>query len=116
MADIPAWAGAELIDSGGTPAGIVCDVFFGEADSCPAWLLVDIGPRLALVPARGTRSRRGAIAVRFAREDIVASPAVDPSGRLRGEPLLRLARHYGVRVDRFSACSTVRHLSFARAA
>jgi PRC-barrel domain len=113
---VPSWFGTEVCDCDGAPAGSVCDVFFGEADSRPAWLLVDLGARLALVPAAGARRRHGAIAVRFARADIAASPEIGANGRLRGEPLVRLARHYGVRVDRFSACSGVHERSFERAA
>jgi hypothetical protein len=104
---VPSWFGTEVRDRDGVPSGSVGDVFFGEADSRAAWLLVDLGVRVALVPAAGARTRYGTIAVRWAREDILASPAVDAAGPLRGEPLLRLARHYGIRADPFATCNAL---------
>lgn len=109
---VPSWFGTEVRDRDDLPVGAVVDVYCDQASSRPAWLLVDDGSRLALVPAAGA-SRR----LTTRRADIAASPTVArPPAVLTGEPLLRLARHYGVRVDRFASCCALRGAQVAVAA
>ena len=101
---VPSWFGTEVRDRDDLPVGAVVDVYCDEASSRPAWLLVDNGSRLVLVPAAGA-SRR----LTIQRADVAASPTVTrPPEVLTGVPLLRLARHYGVRVDRFASCCALR--------
>ena len=101
---VPSWFGTEVCDRDGLPVGAVVDVYCDEASSRPAWLLVDDGSRLALVPAAGA-SRR----LRTQRTVVDASPSVArPPDVLTGEPLLRLARHYGVPVGRSASCGALR--------
>jgi len=106
---VPSWFGTEVRDRDDLPVGAVVDVYCDQASSRPAWLLVDDGSRLVLVPAAGGRSRRGIVLLATDRPDVAASPTVArPPAVLTGEPLLRLARHYGVRVDRFASCCALR--------
>jgi hypothetical protein len=120
MSDIPSWIGTKLGDRDGMRVGVVCDVFFDDANSRPAWLLVNlvqIGVRYALVPAEGALSWRGMVTVPFDRDVVRSSPAVEPAATLRGDLLVRLARHYGVRVDRCAGYAAVHHAArTARAA
>lgn len=103
MDHIPSWFGTEVFDRDGAVVGRVIDVYHDKATWRPAWLLVDDGRRLALVPVRGARRR-----LAHDRELIEASPSVaNPPAVLAGEPLLALARHYGVRVDRCGAHAAV---------
>jgi len=112
---VPSWFGTQVYDRDGVPVGAIADVYCDEATSRPAWLLVDDGARLALVPAR--RSRRGAVVLAVECALVDDSPSVArPPQVLAGEPLLRLARHYGVRIDRFSACGALRGVQVAVAA
>jgi hypothetical protein len=109
---VPSWFGTEVRDCDDVPVGAVVDVYCDEASSRPAWLLVDDGSRLALVPAACSRRR-----LAHARELIDASPSVaNPPAVLVGEPLLRLARHYAVRMDRFASCNALRGTALARTA
>lgn len=106
---VPSWFGTEVCDRDGLPVGAVVDVYCDAATSRPAWLLVDDGARLALVPAAGSRRRSGAVLLDAERAAVDDAPSVARApGVLTGEPLLRLARHYGVRCDRFAACSALR--------
>jgi hypothetical protein len=110
MGDIPSWIGTNLGDRDGMRVGVVCDVFFDDTNARPAWLLVNlmrIGERHVLVPAQGVRSRRGMVTVPYEREVVRTSPAIEPTATLRGELLVRLARHYGVRVDRCAGYAAV---------
>ena len=110
MSDSPSWIGTKLGDRDGMRVGVVCDVFFDDANQRPAWLLVNllrIGERYALVPANGARSWRGMVTIPFECEHVRSSPRVEPSPVLRGELLVRLARHYGVRVDRSAGYAAV---------
>ena len=111
MSDIPLWMGARVGDRTAMLVGIVCDVYYDEATSHPAWLLVsldDAPERLVLVPADGAVSWSGSVVVPFDCDVIAASPTVaKPPPRLAGEPILRLARHYGVRVDRCAGYAAV---------
>jgi hypothetical protein len=107
MGHIPSWIGTELGDCDGAPVGVVCDVFFDDASQRPAWLLVDLMVRYALVPAAGARSWRGMVTVPYERDHVRSSPEGAASQILRGELLLRLARHYGVRVERSASCAPV---------
>jgi PRC-barrel domain len=114
---VPSWFGTEVCDRDGLPVGAVVDVYCDEASCRPAWLLVDDGARLALVPATGGCSRRGAIVLCAGRAAVDASPAIArPPQVLTGEPLMRLARHYGVRIDRFGACRALRGTAVGLAA
>jgi hypothetical protein len=114
---VPSWFGTEVRDRDDVPVGAVVDVYCDEASSRPAWLLVDDGSRLALVPAAGGRSRRGIVLLAAERALVGASPSVArPPAVLTGEPLLRLARHYGVRIDRFASCNALRGTALARTA
>jgi hypothetical protein len=114
---VPSWFGTEVRDRDGLPVGAVVDVYCDEATSRPAWLLVDDGSRLALVPAAGGRSRRGIVLLAAELAVVGASPSVArPPAVLAGEPLLRLARHYGVRVDPFASCCALRAAQVAIAA
>jgi hypothetical protein len=109
MGDIPSWFGAPLSDRDGTSVGAVCDVYFDQASSRPAWLLVGLmrPGDYALVPVAGAVSWRGMVTVPFESDHILASPAVAPSATLCSDVLLRLARHYGVRADRGAAYAAV---------
>jgi hypothetical protein len=114
---VPSWFGTEVRDRDDVPVGAVVDVYCDEATSRPAWLLVDDGSRLALVPAAGGRSRRGIVLLAAELAVVGASPSVArPPAVLAGEPLLRLARHYGVRVDPFASCCALRAAQVAIAA
>jgi hypothetical protein len=119
MGDIPSWIGARVGDRVARLVGSVADVYYGEATSCPAWLLVRLEgsrERLVLVPADGALSWSGSVVVPFEREVIEDSPTVvNPPAVLRGEPVLRLARHYAVRVERSASYAAV-HGSAARVA
>jgi hypothetical protein len=109
MGDIPSWIGTRVGDRVGLDVGTVCDVYYDDATSQPAWLLVSVRERLVLVPANGALSWSVRVIVPHDRELIDAAPTVAaPPAVLAGEPLLRLARHYDVRVDRCSACVAVR--------
>jgi hypothetical protein len=108
MGDIPSWIGTQVGDRVGLSVGTVCDVYYDQATSQPAWLLVNARERLVLVPAEGALSWSVRVIVPHDRELIDAAPALAaPPAVLAGEPLLRLARHYGVRVDRSSGCAPV---------
>jgi hypothetical protein len=109
MGDIPSWFGAPLSDRDGVSVGAVCDVYFDQASSRPAWLLVDLlrPGGYALVPVAGAVSWRGLVIVPFERDHVRASPAIAPSATLCTDALLRLARHYGVRADRSAAYAAV---------
>jgi hypothetical protein len=114
---VPSWFGTEVCDRDGLPVGAVVDVYCDEATAHRAWLLVDDGYRLALVPAAGGRSRGGIVVLAAQRAVVDASPSIArPPSVLAGEPLLRLARHYGVRVDRCASCSALRGSAVAVAA
>jgi hypothetical protein len=114
---VPSWFGTEVRDRDDVPVGAVVDVYCDEATSRPAWLLVDDGSRLALVPAAGGRSRRGIVLLAAELAVVGASPSVArPPAVLTGEPLLRLARHYGVRVDPSASCCALRAAQVAIAA
>jgi hypothetical protein len=89
--------------------GAVCDVYFDQASSRPAWLLVDLvrPGDYALVPVAGAVSWRGMVTVPYERDHIRAAPAIAPSATLCTDTLLRVARHYGVRADRGAAYAAV---------
>jgi PRC-barrel domain len=119
MSDIPSWIGTKLGDHEGVRVGVVCDVFFDDANSRPAWLLVNLlrmGERYAVVPAQGARSWRGMVTVPYERDHIRASPTVAPGATLCGDLLASLARHYGVRVDRHAGFAAVHGAARAAAA
>jgi hypothetical protein len=111
MSEIPSWTGARVGDRTAQFVGVVCDVYYDEASSRPAWLLVslaDAPERLVLVPAEGAVSWSGSVVVPFEHELIAGSPTVaNPPALLAGEPVCRLARHYGVRIDRHAAYAAV---------
>jgi len=108
MSDIPSWIGTQVGDRVGVAVGTVCDVYYDQATSRPAWLLVDVRDRLALVPADGVLSWNDRVVVPHDREVIGGAPAVEsPPEVLAGELLLRLARHYGVRVNRFAGHTAI---------
>jgi hypothetical protein len=86
--------------------GVVRDVYHDEATARAAWLLVAVRDRLVLVPADGALSWSSRVVVTVDRDLIETAPAVAATpGVLTGEPLLRLARHYRLRVDRCAGCA-----------
>jgi hypothetical protein len=109
MADIPSWIGARLGDRVGRRVGTVRDVYYDQATSRPAWLLVTLADeRLVLVPADGALSWHEAVVVPHDDEVISTAPVLARvPDVVAGEPLLRLARHYGVRVDRSAGYAAV---------
>jgi PRC-barrel domain len=108
MGDIPSWIGTQVGDRVGLNVGTVCDVYCDDATSQPAWLLVSMRERLVLVPASGALSWSVRVIVPHDREVIDAAPLLAaPPAVLAGEPLLRLARHYGVRVSASAGCRPV---------
>jgi sporulation protein YlmC with PRC-barrel domain len=108
MSAIPSWIGTQVADHVGRAVGSVCDVYYDEASSRAAWLLVDLRERLALVPTDGALSWSDRVVVPHDRELIDAAPPVaTPPGVVSGDLLLRLARHYGVRVDRCAGYAAV---------
>jgi hypothetical protein len=110
---IPSWIGTEVGDRVGLSVGTVRDVYYDHATSQPAWLLVTTRDRLKLVPAGGALSWSARVVVPHDRELIDAAPALAAAPPvLTGEPLLRLARHYGVRVDP-GAAAGMAHLARA---
>lgn len=114
MRDIPSWIGTQVGDRVGLDVGTVRDVYYDDATAQPAWLLVSARDRLVLVPARGALSWSVRVVVPVDRELIESAPALAARpAALAGEPLLRLARHYGVRVDPCAVCAPVQ---LARAA
>ena len=114
MRDIPSWIGTKVGDRVGLDVGTVRDVYYDDATAQPSWLLVSARDRLVLVPAEGALSWSARVVVPVDRELIERAPAIaSPPRTLMGEPLLRLARHYGVRVDPCAGCAPVH---FARVA
>jgi hypothetical protein len=108
MSDIPSWAGTRVGDRVGAPVGIVRDVYCDQATSRPAWFLVDTARGSVLVPADGALAWSNRVVIPHDRDVIAAAPVVaSPPPVLAGEPLLRMARHYGVRVARSSGCVAV---------
>jgi hypothetical protein len=106
--ELPAWFGTRVGDVTGSTVGTICDVYFDEATARPAWLLVDAARGPVLVPAAGASVRSDRVAVPHDAGVICSAPVVaTPPPVLAGEPLLRMARHYGVRVDRCSRCVAV---------
>jgi len=117
MRDIPSWIGTPVGDRVGLDVGTVRDVYHDDATAQPAWLLVGVRERLVLVPAAGALSWSARVIVPVDRELIDTAPALAaPPRMLAGEPLLRLARHYGVRVDRCSGCRPAHAVSVQQAA
>ena len=118
MGDIPSWIGARLGDRVARLVGEVVDVYHDEVTSCPAWFLVSLAgatERLVLVPAEGALSWSGSVVVAFDREVVEDAPAVaNPPAVLTGEPVCRLARHYGIRIQR-SAAYAATHMARAAA-
>jgi hypothetical protein len=113
MRDIPSWIGTQVGDRVGLSVGTVRDVYYDDVSAQPSWLLVSARDRLVLVPAQGALSWSDRVVVPHDREMIDAAPVIAaPPPVLAGEPLLRLARHYGVRVDR-SASAGRAHLGLA---
>jgi hypothetical protein len=113
MRDIPSWIGTQIGDRVGLSIGTVRDVYYDKATLQPAWLLIATHNRLKLVPADGALSWSARVVVPHDREVIDRAPSVTaPPPVLAGEPLLRLARHYGVRVN---PCATAgrAHLGLA---
>lgn len=107
--ELPAWFGTPVGDRAGADAGTILDVYFDEATARPAWLLVDTAYGPVLVPAAGASLRSDHVVVPHDCDVITCAPIVaSPPPVLAGEPLLRMARHYGVRVDRCSSCIAVR--------
>jgi sporulation protein YlmC with PRC-barrel domain len=105
MSDIPSWSGTRVGDRVGANVGTVCDVYFDDATSRAAWLLVSMPERTVLVPCDGALAWSDRVIVPHDREVIATAPVfASPPNVLVGEPLLRLARHYGVRVDRCAGC------------
>jgi hypothetical protein len=102
MSAIPSWIGTQVGDRVGRVVGSVCDVYYDEATCRAAWLLVDLREqRLALVPTDGALSWSDRVVVPHDRQLIDAAPPVaTPPAVVSGDLLLRLARHYGVRVER----------------
>lgn len=108
---VPSWFGTEVCDRDGLHVGLVIDVYCDDATSRPAWLLVDDGSRLVLVPAAGARSRGGIVCLGDDLAVVDTAPSVARAPIvLTGEPLLRLARHYDVRVDRCASCTALRRV------
>ena len=107
--ELPAWFGTPVGDRAGADVGTIRDVYFDEATARPAWLLVDTAYGPVLVPAAGASLRSDQVAVPHDCDVITCAPVVaSPPPVLAGEPLLRMARHYGIRVDRCSSCAAVR--------
>jgi len=101
MRDIPSWIGTQVGDRLGLSVGTVRDVYYDDVSAQPSWLLVSTRDRLKLVPVDGALSWSTRVVVPHDRELIDAAPVIAaPPPVLAGEPLLRLARHYGVRVRR----------------
>jgi hypothetical protein len=117
MSAIPSWIGTQVGDRVGRVVGSVRDVYYDESSSRAAWLLVDLRERLALVPTDGALSWSDRVVVPHDRELIATAPAVaTPPGVMCGELLVRLGRHYGVRVDRGSGFAAVHGARLADAA
>ena len=92
----------------GLDVGTVCDVYHDEATSRPAWFLVDTGRGAVLVPADGALAWSDRVVIAHDRELIATAPIVaSHPAVLAGEPLLRMARHYGVRVNPSAGCVAV---------
>src|SRR6476620_1140106 len=101
MRDIPSWIGTQVGDRLGLSVGTVRDVYYDDVSAQPSWLLVSTRDRLKLVPVDGALSWSTRVVVPNDRALIDAAPVIAaPPPVLAGEPLLRLARHYGVRVRR----------------
>lgn len=108
MRDIPSWIGTQVGDRVGLDVGTVRDVYYDDVSAQPSWLLVSSRDRLVLVPAQGALSWSTRVIVPIDRELVETAPALTSQPpALAGEPLLRLARHYGVRVDPCAACAPV---------
>jgi hypothetical protein len=108
MGHIPSWIGTRVGDRVGMDVGTICDVYYDEATSRPVWFLVDSARGPVLVPADGALIWSERVVVPHDRDLIAMAPVVaSPPAMLIGEPLLRMARHYGVRVDRSAGCTAV---------
>jgi hypothetical protein len=114
---IPSFIGAPLADRDGVVAGTIEDLLFDERTHRPVWLLVrlpDAQAPYTFVPGDRLTSRRDAVSVPFAAEEIRSSPVrlPAPTGAAR-EHAVRLCRHFGVRVPTATWTDTERRVHIA---
>jgi hypothetical protein len=99
---IPSFIGAPLAGRDGIVAGTIQDLLFDERTHRPVWLLVrlpDAHAPYTFVPADRLASRRDAVAVPFAADEIRSSPVRLPAPTCAArEHALRVCRHFGVRL------------------
>jgi hypothetical protein len=111
---IPSFIGAPLADRDGVVAGTIEDLLFDERTHRPVWLLVrlpDAQAPYTFVPGDRLTSRRDAVSVPFAAEEIRSSPVrlPAPTGAAR-EHAVRLCRHFGVRMPAATWTDTERRV------
>jgi hypothetical protein len=97
IGEIPSWVGTPVADCDGVAVGVVEEVYFDARSHCPVWLLVDLGGRLALVPAGDLRDLHRAVVVPHARHTILEAPGAGHAPSPAPELAARLRRHYGLR-------------------
>jgi PRC-barrel domain len=97
IGEIPSWVGTPVADCDGVTVGVVEEVYFDAGSHSPVWLLVDVGGRLALVPADDLRDLHRAVVVPHTRRTILEAPASGHVPSPAPELAARLRRHYGLR-------------------
>jgi hypothetical protein len=105
-AEVGGWAGWELDDSGGAPAGRVHTAYVDSTTGEPAWLIVGFErggllplrrrATLVALPLRDCAGAAGRVWTAHAREALHAAPAVDPTRPLLREHELAICAHYGI--------------------
>ncbi|MDP9467003.1 MAG: PRC-barrel domain-containing protein, partial [Actinomycetota bacterium] len=94
------WEGKDVVDRDGQRLGRCVGVFADTATGMPEWLHIDVeGHVRSFVPALEAAESDGTVRVRFARETVLAAPAVGDDEQLSKAEEIELYRHYGIPVE-----------------
>lgn len=109
LAEAIGWAGFDLDDAAGVPAGRIDGVFVDAAGGGPVWLVVALGRQGAgrvafgrrdakkvVVPLRECAAMPGRVWIAQGSEAMRGAPAVDPSRPLLREHEAAVCLHYGI--------------------
>jgi hypothetical protein len=106
LTEASAWVGCAVDDLGGAKAGRVHSVFPDAGGDRPAWLIVALKRRAALLGRRGTAlvavpvrdcaGAAGRVWTAHRREALRSAPTVDPTRPLLREHELAICAHYGI--------------------
>jgi hypothetical protein len=106
LAEATAWRGFEVDDVAGARLGRVHGVFADASDGEPAWLIVAVRQRFALLrrrrvslvvmPLRDCAAAAGRVWTAHAGDIVRAAPTVDPTRPLLREHELTICAHYGI--------------------